>query len=89
LKPGDPGFEEALVRAQGLDVMIKVATDQHSRRKAAEVQGVIERSKELLEAARHIYLREPLVLDQLFEFGPDARFKDRLPPLKREHLGLV
>jgi hypothetical protein len=84
LTSGDPGYEEASRRARVLDVMIKVATDRHQLAKSQDVDKVLQTNRELLQAIRELYPRPPGVLDDLFDFGPEMRFRDRLPLIVRD-----
>jgi hypothetical protein len=80
--PTDPDYQTAFKRAQGLNRLVAAADARRSRLKAAEVQGVIEKSKELLQLLKLVYPPEPPVLGDLFEFNPEnPKYLDRMPKI--------
>lgn len=88
LRPGDPGFEEALRRARVLDGLIAEADARHNQRKALETQSVLERAEQLLKIHRELNPRLSGPLDTMFDFGPDEKFRSRLPKIMGQ-IGVV
>jgi len=87
IQPSDPEYQTAFKRARALDVVIKVAQRRWDS-DHLNPESIMAKTAELLNLAKILYPRPPGPLDGLFDFGPDEKFKGRLPKIV-SHPGVV